>query len=78
MDYLERGPINDSNEPCDWMLAPAPRLRGLVPTLTIATVFAIPFSLVAGFVATSRPLDGLYAVPLLLALVAYCLRKNLG
>lgn len=70
--------MNDSIEPYEWMLAPAPRLRGLTPTLAIAAVFAIPFSLVAGFVATSRPLDGLYAVPLLLAVVAHLLRKNLG
>lgn len=78
MDYLERGAMNDSVPPHVWMLAPNPRLRGLGPILAIATVFAVPFSLVAGFIATGHPLDGLYALPLLLAVVAHLLKENLG
>lgn len=78
MDYLERGTPTESIAPYEWILAPSPRLSGFVPTLLVAAIFALPFSLVAGFIATGQPLHGLYALPLILAFVGYRLRVNLG
>lgn len=77
MDYLERGTPTESIAPYEWILAPAPRLRGFVPTLVVAAAFAVPFSFVAGFIATGQPLHGLYALPLLLSFVAYRLSVSL-
>ena len=78
MDYLESGTPTTMSQSNDWLLTPAPRLRGLVPTLTVAAVIALPLGLVAGFIVTGRPLDGLYVVPLLCAATAVRLRENLG
>jgi hypothetical protein len=78
MDYLERGPINETIPAQEWLVAPAPRLQGFVPIFTIATVFAVPFSFVIGFIATGQPFHGLYALPLVQAFVAYLLKENLS
>ncbi|MGV3617266.1 MAG: hypothetical protein ACO1SV_18215 [Fimbriimonas sp.] len=78
MDTLESGTPTTTGQSYDWLLTPSPRLRGLVPTLSVAAVITLPLALVAGFIVTGRPVDGLYAVPLLCAATALRLNENLG
>ena len=76
MDPLERGVPAHSHVRDDWLLNPSPKVRGLTPILAVAAVIGTPLSLAAGYIVTGRAIDGLLALPLLVACVGLLLQDK--